>query len=95
MSDKPSQNQIEAQQIMTQNGFRHWKRREWVIWGAKHQACEECGAEPYSPCKHLTDVKKVKNGELAPGFEKINRQPHESRIDWARVLQGLYKRGYK
>lgn len=75
--------------IMTRHNFNSEKRREWSIWAAKHHSCSECKAPKNSPCLNLVDL-RVKPRE----FAKPNRNPHDSRIDWERLLEGLLKRGY-
>lgn len=85
-------NEVIAKQIMHRHNFDYNRRREWIIWGARHAQCTECSAEPYTACKNLSDIR-----HYGAHSRKIrdNRMPHNSRIDWSRILQGLYKRGYK
>lgn len=86
-------NREEAYRIMSSNGFSYEKRREWVIWGARHQACTECKQDSYQPCMNLSDIRRAESGWR--GVIRLTRNPHDQRIDWSRVIRGLYQRGYK
>ena len=68
--------------------FNYHRRREWVIWSARQRVCPVCSVPAYSPCLNMAEVKR---GVMAPS---VNRQPHDPRIDWNQVLEGLQQRGY-
>jgi hypothetical protein len=76
--------------IMNRNGFNYNRKREWIIWAAKHQQCPSCEQEPGNACLHLGELKTKAREHV-----KFNRMPHDPRIDWERLLEGLKKRGYK
>jgi hypothetical protein len=67
--------------------FDYSRRREWVIWASRHHSCRVCGSPDFSPCVNLADKKLGK-------VPRINRQPHDERVDWARLFNGLKERGY-
>lgn len=73
--------------IMRAWQFNYNRRREWVIWASRHHRCSRCNSPEYSPCLNLADKKHGK-------IPRINRQPHDERIDWGKLLNGLKKRGY-
>jgi hypothetical protein len=86
MASGMSEDHMEAIIAMNVCGFNNIRRKEWFIWAAKPQACDACGAPAYSPCMNLNTRKK--------NIEKPTAWPHEGRVDWARMLQGLKDRGY-
>lgn len=64
------------------------RRREWMIWASKHQVCPECLSPAGRSCLNLVDVRqKVQE-------PRENRNPHDKRVDWRRMLGGLKERGY-
>ena len=79
-----------AHAMMNRNGFNYEKKRRALIWAAKTQKCPDCGQEPYEPCLHLGELKTKAREHV-----KINRQPHEKRIDWDRLLEALKQIGYR
>jgi hypothetical protein len=70
--------------------FGHHQRREWVIYGARHQVCPNCHQPPRQPCLNKVDINKGLPVEEC----RENRMPHDERIDWQRILDGLNKRGH-
>lgn len=68
-------------------GFNYARRTEWTIYGARHQPCEACKSSAYMPCVNLTDLRAGRE-------PRINKQPHDERVDWERILEGLKTRGY-
>lgn len=66
------------------------RRREWVIWAARDKLCPTCKVPAFFPCINLLDKKKG----LAPDRCRANKTPHDERIDWEKLLEGLKKRGY-
>lgn len=76
----------QALKAMSNNSFYIAQRKAWFIWAAKPNSCSTCSAEPYNPCMNLTERKK--------GNEQRTKWPHESRVNWSRVVQGLRERGY-
>jgi hypothetical protein len=80
---------IQCNEVMAR--WNQPRRREWYIWCAKFKRCEECRAEPFKPCLNLVDL----NQKALPRHEcRQNKNPHDSRIDWKRLRDGLRKRGY-
>lgn len=67
--------------------FSWARRRDWVIYASRHRSCTVCKAEPNQPCMNLHDVRYGNK-------PRVNKQPHDSRIDWDRLLEGLKMRGY-
>jgi hypothetical protein len=85
----------EQQLMMVQSNsamqsFNHHRRREWIIYGARHRECPNCGQPPYEPCLNKVDLNKGIPRDKC----RVNRQPHDERIDWKRIRDGLRKRGY-
>lgn len=69
----------------------HWnyeRRLEWLRWAAWNQTCPKCGAEPRKACENLADRKRT------PTRLTYVRSPHDERIDWFRMIDGLHERGY-
>lgn len=79
--------QMKCFALMSAWNFTYNRRREWVIWGARHRVCPTCGAQTYKPCLNLSDRRQGRP-------ERTNRQPHDARVDWNRILGGLKLRGY-
>lgn len=85
----------EEQRLMIQcneamSGMNHHRRREWIIYGARANECSSCGQAPNEPCLNKVDLNKG----LPRDKCRVNRQPHDERIDWKRIRDGLRKRGY-
>jgi len=78
---------IECQFIMRSWKFCYNRRREWTIYGAKHRKCPQCKAKKWYPCVNLSDQRLGRK-------PKTNKWPHEDRVSWRRILDGLTKRGY-
>lgn len=72
---------------MTSWEFGYQRRLEWQIYASRHRSCTVCKADPNSPCLNLSDIRYGKE-------PRVNKQPHDSRIDWGRLLDGLKERGY-
>lgn len=68
-------------------GFDYARRLQWVIWASRHHHCRVCYSPEFSPCVNLADVKQGK-------VPRVNRRPHDERVDWGRLLNGLKDRGY-
>lgn len=78
--------------LMSSRDFTTVRRREWTIWAAKVYFCQDCKQAPGMPCISLADLKnRDTQKQLNP---KINKWPHDSRVDWDRMLVGLKERGY-
>lgn len=91
MAKQPTEEQklrIQCNEAM--QNFNHYRRREWIIWGSKHRECPNCKQPPNSPCLNKVDVNKG----LSPEQCRENKMPHDERIDWKRIRDGLRKRGY-
>ena len=74
--------------IMNAWDFTYTRRLEWEIWASKNHPCPDCQSPEYKPCVHL--------GELKRGLENpaVNKRPHDARVDWTQLLNGLKQRGY-
>lgn len=70
--------------VMTAWDFDYTKRLEWEIFAARHQECPDCQAPPNHRCYNLSDKTRT----------KLNKRPHDIRVDWTRLLNGLKQRGY-
>lgn len=68
--------------------FTYARRLEWEIWAAKWRVCPTCGAGVGEPCMNLSD-KRADRTQV-----RRNKRPHDERIDWGRLLEGLKQRGY-
>lgn len=68
------------------SSFRGEQRREWYIWASKKRPCPKCKMGYGLPCIHL--------GQLRKGIHLQTRWPHDERIDWLRMFDGLKQRGY-
>ena len=77
---------------MSAHGFSTDQRREWTIWAAKLELCSKCGARDGTPCVSLADLNN--RDEARKQNPRINRWPHDPRINWDRLLNGLKQRGY-
>lgn len=66
--------------------FRLARKKEWMIYGARHRVCTRCDRLPGEFCVNLI---KRKQGVIQP-----TSVPHEARIDWRKIFDGLCKRGY-
>src|SRR6478735_3486161 len=78
--------------MMSAHYFTTTRRREWTIWAAKVEPCQDCGAKPGKACMSLADLhNRDPQRNLNP--EK-NKWPHDSRVNWDRFRNGLNQRGY-
>lgn len=68
-------------------GFGYHRRKEWIIWSAIKRVCPTCSAPVGAPCMNMADRK-------ARRPERVNGNPHEDRIDWPKIFDGLKQRGY-
>ena len=75
-------------QTMQAWGFQTPKRQEWTGWAAYHQVCSVCLSPPNMPCLNMADVK------LNRPEPRENKNPHDPRVDWNRMLSGFKNRGY-
>lgn len=82
------QDHQKCNELMSRHGFDYEKRRRAIIWAAKLNTCPDCSAPPYRACFNLADFRKGVKPQLA----RRNRQPHEDRIDWAKLLKALKER---
>jgi hypothetical protein len=73
---------------MSSWNFDYHRRLEWEVWAAKHQPCPGCPANTGEQCVNLVDVR------LNKFPRRLNKRPHDERVDWARLLSGLKQRGY-
>jgi hypothetical protein len=83
---KMSANEEECRRTMAERHFDQDRRLAWFIWAAKMRDCPSCSRGPGQQCVHL--------GELRRDNVVFIKWPHEQRVDWTRMLQGLVKRGY-
>lgn len=67
-------------------GFAWRRRNDWYVWAARLQECPYCGQLPHKPCINMSQAKL---GHTIP-----TKWPHESRIDWQKLVDGLIERGY-
>lgn len=74
-------------QTMSAWDFSYSQRREWTIYAARHRVCPDCGAQVNNPCVNLQDQRLGKT-------PRINRNPHDPRVDWGRMIAALKQRGY-
>lgn len=65
------------------------KRRDSIIWAAKHKECPKCKAEAYKACRNLADVRASRIDI------RDNKWPHEERIDFELLFNKLIERGYR
>lgn len=87
---KPDTLLVLVNKIMSENNFSWTRRTEWSIWAAAGRECPTCSQPPLSPCLNMVDLN---NG--VPRLEaKINKQPHNDRIDRVKLIDGLRLRGY-
>lgn len=63
-------------------------RGQWMIWAAKYQVCPTCLSPVGKPCLNMMDIR---NKKPEP---RINLWPHDPRVDWNKVLEGLKYRKY-
>lgn len=78
--------QVLANEVINAAGMNVYQRREWLIYGSRHQTCPKCEAPAGSGCMDLSKRKR--------GIEAPVKNPHAERIDWKRVVDGLTERGY-
>lgn len=81
---------VRCYSVFTANNFDQARRRAWMIWAAGHQACPDCKAEKNEPCLNMVDLRKMPREEA-----RKNRNPHDKRIDWERMLRGMRERGLR
>ena len=74
--------------IFNRHEFDWRKRRDSIIWAAKHRECPQCKAPAYEACLNLSDVKNRR----VP--VRSNKWPHEERIDFELLFNKLIERGY-
>ena len=68
------------------SGWNNARRKEWFIWSAIKRPCPECKMGSDMRCVHL--------GKLKKGIHEGVQWPHPSRVDWAKMYDGLRTRGY-
>lgn len=103
MSDKISRpvhgqrnvQRVLAYKIMSDNLFSYVKRMEWVWWAAHHHACVKCEAAWGEHCFNLSDLNYIRKHPETTRPQRRNRTPHDERVDWGRLLEGLRYRGYQ
>ena len=78
----------DVMKIMALHDFSWEQRRLSFIWAAKGTPCLFCGAASYTPCLNKTDIN---NNVTSP---RVNRTPHNQRIDWEKLWDALVERGY-
>lgn len=74
-------------------------RLESFIWAAKGRACPTCSVEPFQQCLNMTDLSHLRAkvawaGAGVKGKVRVNKWPHNDRIDWQRLYDALIERGY-
>lgn len=74
-------------EAMSKAGMNYYRRLEWFIWSAIKRPCPTCSRPPGAPCVNMTDVKASRG-------PRQNRSPHDPRIDWPKIYDGLKQRGY-
>jgi hypothetical protein len=77
----------EANRIMANYPEKFKDRLPIMIWAAKFNDCPLCHAKAGHPCNNLLDLRK--------GKIRANRWPHTGRVDWAKLVRDLRKRGYR
>lgn len=75
-------------QIMRAWGMKGPRRREWMIWASKHQICPDCLSPAGRSCLNMADIRQKRPEP------RDNRNPHDKRVDWDRMLNGFKERGY-
>lgn len=73
--------------VMKAWDFDYQRRKSWFIWASKHRVCPTCLSPEHLPCLNMSDIKR---GAPEP---KVNKVPHDDRVDWHRLLEGLKQRG--
>jgi hypothetical protein len=88
-------NMVLCYSMMSAWDFSYSRRLEWEIYGSRHQPCPTCFSPPHQSCLNMSDV-KYNSTRPTTGKRQVrqNKRPHDSRIDWLIILQGLKKRGY-
>lgn len=79
--------EIACLEAMNAAGFTYHRRIEWFIWSAIKRPCPTCSKPVGAPCVNMADVK----GGREP---RQNKSPHDTRIDWPKIYDGLVQRGY-
>jgi hypothetical protein len=72
--------------VMNLLNFERSRRISWWIWASKHRACPTCKEPPYKACLNMNELNK--------GRRRKTRWPHDPRVDWAKMLDGMRTRGY-
>ena len=85
---KPMTKQEQCLYIMNMSRFSYQQKIDSQIWAAKQQKCRTCHAEPFTPCLNSTDIKA---GRSKP---RINKTPHQLRVNWDLLLRTLRDKGY-
>lgn len=75
---------------MIRAGFDQARMRLAYIWAARDKICPKCNAPVNEACRNLTGIKKF-------GFDgaKENAYPHTERIDYNKLRNMLYLKGYR
>ena len=68
------------------SGWPNARCKEWFIWASKKRPCPQCKSQPDVRCYHLG---KLKN-DIYEGVQ----WPHDTRVDWPKMYEGLKRRGY-
>lgn len=80
--------------VMTTWNFSYTKRLEWEVWAAAHRPCPTCHEPAKAWCLNMGDLHYNLNHPGADRPVRPNKRPHDRRIDWTRLLNGLKERGY-
>lgn len=65
-----------------------WKAKLWYIWASKTSECPKCEQPPFVACINLNDKRAGRRVIRHVAW------PHDSRIDWDLLVDGLQQRGY-
>lgn len=63
------------------------QRKILLIEASRDHHCSSCGALPFRGCWNKTDISRGKD-EI-----RLNKLPHEERIDWQQAKMALWRRG--
>ncbi len=76
-----------CKEAMARAKFSHVQKQEWFIWAAIHRPCPTCSSAPHERCWNMA---KLRYHQEHVGV----RWPHDDRVDWPKMYEGLIQRGY-
>jgi hypothetical protein len=77
---------IREQCTLAMSDWKTFRRKVWYVWASVHRPCPTCEVKKGEACENLALRKK--------GKTERTQWPHEDRISWPKMLDGLKKRGY-